>query len=153
MKKKAIGFVAAISILGGTWVLRIADIVSDKILFWAFLVLLMAAASVLFSFLATEEFKRSTYSQRQIDCINTLHSRECDQEKRATYAYAVKMGRIGMATCGVIFVLLQDVTWRHQLVIGVFWLFGVALVGYLSPIAWRFGREYLRHRKAAKVQP
>jgi hypothetical protein len=153
MKKKALGFVAALSLVGGLWVMRLGDIISDMMLFWAFLVLLMAAASVLFSFLATEEFKRRTYSQKQIDCINTLHSRECDKEKKETYAYAVKMGRVGMASCGVIFILLQETTWRHQVVIAVLWMFAVALVGYLSPIAWRFGREYLRHRKAANGQP
>jgi hypothetical protein len=150
MKKKAIGFMAALSIGGGTLVLRLTDLISNQMLFWAFLVLVMLAASVLFSYLATEEYKRRNFTQEQIDCINTLHSPKCDKEKRMTYNYAVKSGRAAMAMCGVGFVLLEVPDLRYKVVIGVLWIFLILLAGFLSPIAWRIGKEYLRRRKSAR---
>lgn len=151
MKKKAVGFAAAASLAGGTLVLRLTDRISDDMLFWAFLVLVMLAASVLFSYLATEEYKRRNFTQEQIECINTLHSPKCDKEKRMTYDYAVRAGRAAMAMCGVGFILLEVPDMRHKVVIGVFWIFLILLAGFLSPIAWRIGKAYLQRRKSIKA--
>jgi hypothetical protein len=141
MNAKSLTITGALILLAVTLIGRFEGLVTDQMLFWAAMVIGMAVGSYAFSIGATEWYKRRTFSQKQIECINDQHSTDCDKEKRKTYNFAVRSGFLAMAGCGVIFLLLEGATWRHTLVIAVFWLFGSMIVGVTSPIVWRVARN------------
>lgn len=141
MNGKAVGIGGALVLLACTLIGRFEGLITDQALIWAGLVVGMGIASWAFSIGATEYYKRRTFSQLQIECINSPHSMGCDKEKRRTYNFAVRSGFAGMALNGIIFILLEGATWRHALVIAVFWLHACAIVGVISPLMWRIFRN------------
>lgn len=130
----------ALVLLAVTLIGRIEGLVTDQALIWIALVVGMALGSYALAIGATEYYKRRTFSQTVIDCINTPSSTGCDREKRRTYNVAVRSGFGSMVTCGVIFILLEGANWRIALVIFVFWLFISGIVGVTTPILYRFLR-------------
>jgi hypothetical protein len=128
-------------LLAATLSARLEGLVSDQVLVWIALVAGMIAASYSVAIGGTEWFKRRKFSQKQIDCINDMHSMECDEEKRQTYDFAVICGFSAMLVCGVIFILLQVPDWRYKVVIAVLWLFACFFVGLTAPLVWRLLRK------------
>jgi len=128
---------SAIGILVG----RATDLITDQMLIWGLLISGMATGSYALAIGATEYYKRRTFSQKQIECINDPHSTGCDKEKRKTHDCAVRSGFGAMAACGVIFVLLEGAGWRVALVISVLWLIGCMIIGVTTPLIYRLFRK------------
>ncbi len=141
MNAKSLTITGALVLLACTLIGRFEGLITDQVLIWAGLVVGMGIASWAFSIGATEYYKRRTFSQIQIECINSQHSTGCDKEKRRTYNFAVRSGFVGMVMCGVIFILLEGADWRIAVVIAVFWVFASMIVGVTSPLMWRIFRN------------
>lgn len=141
MNAKALGIGGALVLLAVTLIGRFEGLVTDQMLFWAAMIVGMAAGSYALAIGATEYYKRRTFSQKQIECINDPHSTGCDKEKRRTHDFAVRSGFSSMAACGVIFVLLEGAGWRLAIVIAVFWLLGCVIVGVTTPLIYRLFRN------------
>lgn len=141
MNAKSLTIGGALVLLACGLIARLEGLISDQALIWAAMISGMVAGSYILSIGGTEWFKRRTFSQLQIECINDPHSTGCDKEKRKTYDFAVRSGFISMAACGAIFILLEGADWRMALVIAVFWVFASAIVGVTSPLMWRLFRN------------
>jgi hypothetical protein len=126
---------------------RLEGLISDQVLIWIAIVAGMITASYAVAIGGTEWFKRRSFSQKVIDCINDIHSTGCDKQKRATYDVAVITGFLSMLTFGVVFITLQVTDWRYKVVIAVLWLIGCVFVGLTAPLVWRLFRK--RFIKAA----
>lgn len=145
MNAKTLTIGGALVLLAVTLIGRLEGLISDQILIWAAMIMVMVAGSYALSIGGTEWFKRRSFSQKQIDCINDPHSPGCDREKRQTYNVAVRSGFASMFLCGVIFILLEGADWKIAVVIAVFWLFGSAIIAVTSPLVWRlFRNRFLR---------
>src|SRR5689334_7220371 len=134
----------ALVLLAVTLIGRINGLITDDVLILIAVFSVMVAGSYAFAIGFTEWFKRRKFSQIQIECINDVHSTGCDKEKRRTYDVAVRSGGGAMATCGIIFILIDGADWRTGIVVAVFWLFASAIVGVTAPLVWRmFRKRYL----------
>jgi len=131
----------ALVLLVVTLIGRLEGLVTDQMLLWAAMIIGMATGSYALAIGATEYYKRRTFSQKQIECINDPHSTGCDKEKRKTHDCAVRSGFGAMAACGVIFVLLEGAGWRVALVISVLWLIGCMIIGVTTPLIYRLFRK------------
>jgi RsiW-degrading membrane proteinase PrsW (M82 family) len=141
LNAKSLTIGGALVLLAVTLIGRFEGLVTDQMLIWAAMIVGMAVASYAFSIGATEYYKRRTFSQKQIECINDPHSTGCDKEKRKTHDFAVRSAFLGMVACGVIFVLLEGADWRLAIVIAVFWSFLSAIVGVTAPLVYRLLRK------------
>jgi hypothetical protein len=141
LNTKALGIGGALVLLAVTLIGRFEGLVNDQMLLWAAMILGMILGSYALAIGATEYYKRRTFSQKQIECINDPHSTGCDKEKRKTHDFAVRSGFTGMAACGVIFVLLEGADWRLAFVIAVFWALLSVLIGLTAPLFYRLVRN------------
>jgi membrane protein implicated in regulation of membrane protease activity len=147
MNKTNLTIGGGIILLIVTLTARLEGLISDQVLIWIAMIALAVTASYAVAIGGTEWFKRRKFSQKQIDCINDIHSTECDEEKRRTYDVAVITGFCSMLLCGVVFILLQVPDWRYKVVIAALWLLACVFVGLTAPLVWRLARK--RFIKAA----
>jgi ABC-type xylose transport system permease subunit len=140
LNTKSLTIGGALILLAVTLIGRFEGLVTDQMLLWAAMIVGMIFGSYALAIGATEYYKRRTFSQKQIECINDPHSTGCDKEKRKTHDFAFRSGFSSMAACGVIFVLLEGAGWRLAIVIAVFWLIGCAIVGVTVPLVYRLVR-------------
>lgn len=148
MNKTNLTIGGGIVLLIVTLTARLEGLITDQVLIWIASIILAVAASYAIAIGGTEWFKRRTFSQKVIDCINDIHSTGCDKQKRQTYDVAVITGFFSMLSCGVIFIIPQVPDWRYKVVIAVLWLIGCVFVALTSPLVWRLFRK--RFLKAAE---
>jgi hypothetical protein len=106
--------------------------------------LLMTALVVSFVFLSygtswtiTEAYKRLYLHQKDWGKENT---------KRKIYRCAIWSAGLTMLACGSLFLLAEGVPVKWQIVVGVFWTLACILVGFSSPIIWKWAFETLLPR-------
>jgi hypothetical protein len=130
------------------WASRITGLITDEQLLNAFhfivnllvlgsIVLFFAAISYGISWTITEAYKRLY-----------LHQKDWGKEnvKRKIYRCAIWSAGFTMLACGSLFLLAEEVPVKWQIVVGVFWTLACVLVGFSSPIVWKWTFETLLPR-------
>jgi hypothetical protein len=77
-----------------------------------------------------------------------LHPKDLVKEsvRRKIYRCAIWSAGLTMLSCGSLFLLAEGVPVRWQIVVGVFWTLACLLVGFSSPIIWKWTFETLLPR-------